>query len=50
MGEYYSVPLITICQKSLEEDQSSLVYMPEIAFDMLEGMGILNFGAGKRCV
>jgi hypothetical protein len=23
--------------------------MPEIAFEMLEGMGIFNFGAGKSC-
>ena len=24
--------------------------MPEIAFEMLEGMGIFNLGAGKRCL
>jgi len=24
--------------------------LPEIAFEMEEGIGILNFGIGKRCI
>jgi hypothetical protein len=30
--------------------QKNLIYVSEIAFEMLEGIGIFNFGAGKRCV
>jgi hypothetical protein len=39
-----------VCQSSYKSKQQKLIYVPEIAFQMLEGMGIFNFGAGKKCL
>ena len=37
-----------ICQTSYENAQYNLEYLPEIAFQMTKGLGILNIGAGIK--
>ena len=50
LSEYFSVPLIMVCQSSYKSKQQNLIYIPEIALQMEEGMGIFNFGAGRKCL
>jgi hypothetical protein len=38
-----------ICQSSYVNEESNLLFVPEIAFEIVEGIGIFNFGAGKIC-
>jgi len=49
-SEYFSVPLLMNCLVSFEKRKQNLLYMPEIAFNMLEGAGIFNFAAGNRSI
>jgi hypothetical protein len=49
-SEYFSVPLIMNCLVSYESRKEKLLYIPEIAFNMLEGAGIFNFAAGSRSI
>jgi hypothetical protein len=39
------------CLTSFESRRKEkLIYIPEIAFNMLEGAGIFNFAAGSRSI
>jgi hypothetical protein len=38
------------CQSSFQSGNYNLKYVPEVVFNMLEGIGIFNFAAGKRCI
>jgi hypothetical protein len=38
------------CLVSFESRKQILLYIPEIAFNMLEGAGIFNFAAGYRSI
>jgi hypothetical protein len=38
------------CQTTYKSENFILHYVPEVVFSMLEGMGIFNFAAGKRCI
>ena len=49
-SEYFSIPLIMNCLSSFESRKEKLIYIPEIAFNMLEGAGIFNFAAGSRSI
>ena len=50
-SEYFSIPLIMNCLSSYESrGKQKLIYIPEIAFNMLEGAGIFNFAAGSRSI
>jgi hypothetical protein len=38
------------CQSSYLGCNQQIRYVPEIAFNMLEGFGVFNFGAGNRTI
>ena len=38
------------CLVSYESRKQNLLYLPEIAFNMLEGAGIFNLAAGNRSI
>ena len=42
--------MIMQCQRSYEGERCILRYIPEISFIMREGTGVLNIGAGGKCV